>query len=72
MPKVAPVLEINPKHDMVKALASAAKDGGASEDIEDAARLLLDQAHVLDGVPVKDPAAFAARLSRVMARGLEA
>ena len=72
MPKVAPVLEINPKHDMVKALASAAKDGGASEDIEDAARLLLDQAHVLDGVPVKDPAAFAARLSRVMARGLGA
>ena len=70
MPKVAPVLEINPKHDMVKALAGAAKAQGATEDIEDAARLLLDQAHILDGVPVKDPAGFAARLSRFMARGL--
>ena len=72
MPKVAPVLEINPKHDMVKALAGAAKAEGATGDIEDAARLLLDQAHILDGVPVKDPAGFAARLSRFMARGLGA
>jgi molecular chaperone HtpG len=41
-----------------------------STDIEDAARLLFDQAQILEGQPVSDPAAFSARLSRLMAKGL--
>ena len=67
-----PILEINPRHEMVKSLAQAAKAGGVNETLEDAARLLLDQAHILEGDPVSDPAAFAARLSRVMTRGMSA
>lgn len=67
--KRAPILEINPKHEMVKAMAHSAKAGGVTPDLEDAARLLLDQAYVLEGEPVSDPAAFAARLSRLMTRG---
>ena len=35
--------------------------------MEEAARLLLDQAHILEGEPVADPAGFAKRLSAVMA-----
>lgn len=66
----APILEINPRHEMVKSLAQAAKASGVNEPLEDAARLLLDQAHILEGDPVSDPAAFAARLSRVMTRGM--
>ena len=68
----APILEINPRHEMVKSLAHAAKAGGATETLEDAARLILDQAYILEGDPVRDPAAFAARLSRVMTRGMPA
>ncbi len=68
MPKQAPVLEINPRHEMIKALAQSAKADGATSDLEDAARLLLDQAYILEGEPVADPAAFAARMSRFMTR----
>jgi molecular chaperone HtpG len=66
----APILEINPRHEMVKTLAHAAKASGTSGDLEDAARLLLDQAYILEGEPVRDPAAFAARMSRFMTMGL--
>jgi molecular chaperone HtpG len=68
----APVLEINPTHAMIKALARHAKTDGANPFMEDAARLLLDQAYVLEGEVVADPAAFAQRLSRVLSRGLTA
>jgi molecular chaperone HtpG len=36
----------------------------------DFAWLLLDQARILEGEPLPDPAAFAKRLSAVLARGL--
>ena len=70
VPRKAPILEINPRHDMVKSLARAAKASATSPDVEDAARLLLDQAYILEGEPVTDPAAFAARMSRFMTKGL--
>ncbi len=64
----APVLEINPCHRLIRTLAHQAKQSGATAELEDAARLLLDQAHVLEGEPVADPAAFAERLSRLVER----
>ncbi len=63
----APILEINTGHPLIMALARAVKDKGAAS-IDDAARLLLDQAFILEGEPVADPAAFAKRLDSVMAR----
>ena len=62
----APVLEINPRHPAIIALAKAAKAKGASPELEDAARLLLDQAHVLEGEPVGDAAAFSKRMTEMM------
>jgi molecular chaperone HtpG len=59
------VLEINPKHDLIKRLMTA---GG--EAFADAAFLLLDQARIVEGETVPDPAAFARRLSAVMSKGL--
>ena len=38
--------------------------------LEDSARLLLDEARILDGEPPQDPKAFSERLARVMSRGL--
>lgn len=64
-----PILEINPAHPLVKAIAAKA-DGTALK--EDAALLLLDQARVLDGDKPADPRAFAERLTRVFERALQA
>jgi molecular chaperone HtpG len=63
----APVLEVNPGHAMIGALAELAASKGA-DAVADAAHLLLDQAQVLEGEPLADPAAFARRLSDVMQR----
>jgi molecular chaperone HtpG len=57
----APVLEINPSHTLIQALTK-------SNDVSDAAHLLLDQAFILEGEQVVDPADFAKRLGEVMAK----
>ncbi len=66
--KSAPVLEINPSHGLVQVLAGQAKKGGDTALIDDAARLLLDQAFILDGEPVGDPMDFAKRMTNIMQR----
>jgi molecular chaperone HtpG len=63
----APVLEINAGHDLMKALAKLATDKGASS-IDDAAHLLLDQAFMLEGEVVAEPADFAKRLAKIMSK----
>jgi len=59
------VLEVNPKHALIKRLETL--DG---EPLNDAALLLLDQARIVEGEAVPDPAAFARRLARVMEKAL--
>ena len=66
------VLELNPKHPLVKKLAEMTGKEGASPILEEAAHLLLDQARLLEGEPVADPRAFAKRLGAMMERGLVA
>jgi molecular chaperone HtpG len=60
MPK--PTLEINPDHEIVKKLLARPDDTIA----EDAAWMLFDQALLMEGVPLQDPAAFVQRLNRVL------
>ena len=62
MPASKPTLEINPDHEIVKKLLSRPDDAIA----EDAAWLLLDEALLMEGVPLKEPAAFVQRLNRMM------
>jgi molecular chaperone HtpG len=64
-----PILEINTRHPLVKAI-SGAKLGGREADVADLAELLLDEAQILDGEVPEDPAAFAKRVNRLVARGL--
>jgi molecular chaperone HtpG len=66
MPEVKPILEINPDHEIVKKMESSSDD----ELINDASRLLLDQALMVEGVALKDPADFAKRLNRIMSKAL--
>ena len=63
------ILEINPRHQLIKALAGlvGAEAGGAR--LADAAWLLLDQARIIEGEQLPDPGAFSRRLSDAMARG---
>ena len=65
-----PILEINPKHDLVLSLAKL--DDGDRAFKEDAAHLLFDEARVLDGEQLTDARSFSDRLARVLSRGLQA
>jgi molecular chaperone HtpG len=62
------ILEINPKHALIKNMANAATKGGAADDMADLAHLLLDQARIIEGEPLPDPAAFSRRMATVMAK----
>jgi molecular chaperone HtpG len=62
IPAPLPTLEINPDHEIVKKLLARPGDSVA----DDAAWLLFDQALLMEGVPLKDPAAFVQRLNRVL------
>ncbi len=62
-----PVLEINPRHETIVAMATGGEDSAFKQDL---IRLLFDEARVLDGELPADPRAFSARLARVMRRGL--
>jgi molecular chaperone HtpG len=65
--RTKPILEINLQHPLVAAIGKAEKS-----TTEDLSLLLLEQAQILDGELPEDPAAFAARLNRlVLARGAE-
>src|SRR5262245_40975130 len=63
-----PILEINPRHELVGALARLGEDDRLFK--EDAAHLLLDEARVLDGERPTDAHGFSARLARILKRGL--
>ena len=66
MPEVKPILEINPSHPIVTKLA-AVDDGPAFDDIS---RLLLDQALLVEGAELKDPAGFVKRMNRALEKAL--
>ncbi|MBH0237308.1 molecular chaperone HtpG [Methylobrevis albus] len=63
------VLEINPRHELIRALAKVEAERGETA-VADAAVLLYGQARILDGEAPEDPADFAARLGRLMQAGL--
>jgi len=66
-----PVLELNMKHALVRAVGDAQQAKNES-DVNDLSSLLFEQAQILDGEVPDDPAAFAARVNRLVARGLAA
>ncbi len=66
MPSMKPTLEINPDHEIVKKLKGSTDEAL----INDAAWLLLDQALLIEGLPVENPAVFVQRLNRVLNRAV--
>ena len=66
VPEVKPILELNPSHPIVMKLA-ALEDPAV---IDDVSRLLLDQALLVEGAEVKDPAGFVKRMNRALEKSL--
>jgi molecular chaperone HtpG len=62
IPEPKPTLEINPDHEIIKKLLARADDATT----QDAAWLLFDQALLMEGVALKDPATFVQRLNRIL------
>jgi molecular chaperone HtpG len=65
--RVKPILEINLRHPLVAAVTKARSDAKTADDLS---LLLLEQAQILDGELPEDPAAFAARLNRLVLQGV--
>jgi len=67
VPAPKPTLEINPDHEIVKKLLARSQDATMQDaTTQDAAWLLLDQALLMEGVLLQDPATFVRRLNRVL------
>ncbi|MGY4365821.1 HSP90 family molecular chaperone [Bradyrhizobium sp. LB1.3] len=65
--RTKPILEINLRHALVTAITKAQ---AGSKLVDDLSLLLLEQAQIMDGELPEDPAAFAARLNRLVLQGL--
>ena len=63
------ILEINPGHALIRSLAEAIGNDGVPAQLSDAAWLVLDQARIMEGEPLPDPAAFSRRMCEALARG---
>ncbi len=65
--RTKPILEINLRHPLVAAIAKAEAGSATADDLS---LLLLEQAQILDGELPEDPAAFAARLNRLVLQAM--
>ena len=66
LPALKPTLEINPDHEIVKKLLNTTDESL----LNDAGWLLLEQALLIEGVPVDNPGVFVQRLNRVLSRAV--
>ncbi len=67
LPEIKPILEINPKHEIIKSLVDM-KDDSLFEDIT---RLLFEQALMIEGVEIKDTPNFVKRINAIMGKALK-
>ncbi len=70
----AKVLEINPRHPIIRSLASRAAARNAEDDpvIRDTALLLLDQAKIIGGMEISDIQSFSMRINKFIEKNMEA
>ena len=62
------ILEINPEHELFKALA---KEYDKNNNIDDYAKLLYDQAQLIAGLTIKDPVEYTKRVSELMLKAMK-
>ena len=66
-----PVLEINAKHALIKTLKSLHANNASSGKVTDLAHLLMDQAKIIQGEPIKDPARFVKKMSEYLQKSIQ-
>ena len=66
------VLEINGQHELTRRMAAMTVDEAGGLQFDELAKLLLDQARIVEGEPIPDPGAFSRRMSSFLAKGLAA
>lgn len=66
LPKVKPILEVNPKHEIFVKLMKDAN----SALLHDVSYLLMDQARLAEGMKIEDISGFAKRLNKIIAKAL--
>ncbi len=64
------ILELNPRHTLVKKLAQAILDKADEEKINNAVWILYDEARAIEGEPLVDPAGFIEKINAFMEKGL--
>lgn len=70
VPTAARVLEINPAHPLIIKMSEVVNKPAKKTALTDMALLLFDQARIIEGEPVSDPAAFSQRLNSILEQGL--
>ena len=56
------VMEINPRHKLIKKLAKMSKDKASISEVENISILLYEQSKILDGEKPSDPVEFSKKL----------
>jgi len=69
-PNRKPILEINPKHNLIQKLAAMADSDKENDLLKDSAQMLMDQALIIQGQPLPDRSGFAKRMANFMEKGL--
>jgi len=65
--KIKRILELNPRHSLVSAMQVISEKDANDPRLSDYANILYDQALLTSGVPVRNPVAFAKRMSDLLA-----
>ena len=66
LPKVKPILEINPDNEIVKKLSQ----NDSLAEINDIAYILYDQARLIEGMKLEDSSEFVKRINKIVAKTL--
>ncbi|MBF0343661.1 MAG: molecular chaperone HtpG [Nitrospirae bacterium] len=70
VPKSKRILELNPDHPLIVAMERVFNDNATSERLNESIKLLYDQAVLLEGGKLKDPAAYTKTVAKLMAASL--
>ena len=70
VPKVKPILELNPDHALLQKLQAIFEQNGTDLRLAEYARLLLGQAVLAEGGQLEDPADFSRRVAELMLEAL--
>jgi len=66
LPKVKPILEINPEHEIVKKLTK----NDSLPIVNDIAHILYDQARLIEGMKIEDGSNFVKRINKLLAKSI--